>query len=98
MEQFTDIRLKFNVNIPEGALMKGIFGYRELFLRAQKSGKLAPYTCGLSAFAKDVEFHFFTVSLYLYQYHTGGPSGTLGAPTPARRTPTQPIFLPAFRL
>ena len=82
-EQFTDIRLKFNVNfqkvkefvakdlrvaddskqeadlndIPEGTLMKGIYGYRELFLRPQKTGKLAPYTCGLSAYAKDVEFH-----------------------------------------
>jgi len=81
--EFTDIRLKFNVNfqkvkefvakdlrvaddakqeanldnIPEGTLMKGIYGYRELFLRPQKSGKLAPYTCGISAYAKEVEFH-----------------------------------------
>jgi len=83
-EQFTDIRLKFNVNfrkvkeyvakdlrvaddaknkdanlddIPQGTLMRGVYGYRELFVRPQKTGKLAPYTCGISAYAKDVEFH-----------------------------------------
>ncbi len=44
-------------DIPQGTFMRGVYGYRELFVRPQKSGKLAPYTCGLSAYAKDVEFH-----------------------------------------
>jgi len=39
-----------NLNdIPQGTFMKGVYGYREIFLRPQKSGKQAPYTCGLSA-------------------------------------------------
>jgi len=35
-------------DIPQGTLMKGVSGYREVFVRPVKSGKQVPYTCGLS--------------------------------------------------
>jgi len=45
--------------------MKGVYGYREMFLRPQKSGKQAPHTCGRSAYARTLRFTFINFQILL---------------------------------